>query len=268
MAPQSQELNRLFSQCVDGLRINVPTRLERPSNPSPHATLFILDLLHESAKESVDLINTNGMNLEGYGFDAIELLLSRDGIAGSEFELIQLTFKWCRRNSTPLHDLLHFFDLNTLTAEEKVWTISQLPAILSIPKLVMKSLFALDHPGIRWKRIYDSSRDRMATFLEEAARSLELLMIAIYVPKKVERSQDYLVDNNVRLLAFPHSQGPQIQSRLCLRTKINYRLCCNDNSFRLFAGQRGNTWIHIRRGGSDDSSYRNAKNVGDRRLQQ
>lgn len=120
----------------------------------------------------------------------------------------------------------------------------------------------------------------MATFLEETSKALELfhrkmiilrvdekLTIALYVPKKVERSQDFLVDDNVRLLAFPHSQGPQKQSRLCLPTKVNYRLCCDDNSFQLFEGQRRNTWIHIRHGGSDDSSYRNAPNTGDRRRQ-
>ncbi|KAJ2987432.1 hypothetical protein NUW58_g4511 [Xylaria curta] len=294
MAQECQELNRLFSQCVDGNRIKIPPKFENPPPPPPpNAAPFILDVLHESAKRLVDLINTNEEALEGYDFDAIELLLNRDGIAISEFELVQLAFKWCRQNRTPLHDLLHFFDLNSLTAEEKTWTVSQLPTLPGVPNLVMNALcssslinsqelseFALDHPKIRWKRIYDSSRDRMAHFLEEAARSMELfhrklivlrvderLTIALYIPKKVERSQDYLVDDNVRLLAFPHSQGPQLQSRLCLPTKVNYRLCCDDNSFQLFERVRGNTWIHIRRGGSNDSSYRNTTNVGDRRRQ-
>ncbi|KAI0532940.1 RdRP-domain-containing protein [Xylaria digitata] len=294
MAPECQELNRLFSQCVDGNRIKVPPKLENAPPPSSSADSipFILDVLHESATRSIDPTNAIARNLEGYDFDAIELLLSRDGIAVSEFELIQLAFKWCRRNNTPLHDLLHFFDFNILSPEEKAWTISQLPVLPDVPKLVMNALcsshlvnnqeigkYALDNPGIRWRRIY-SSCDRMATFLEETAKSLELfhkklillrvderLTIALYVPKKVERLQDYLVDDHVRLFAFPHSQGPQLQSRLCLPTKLNYRLYYDDNSFQLFENQRSNTWIHIRRGGSDDSSYRNTTNVGDRRRQ-
>ncbi|KAI0407924.1 RNA dependent RNA polymerase-domain-containing protein [Xylaria palmicola] len=294
MAPECQELNRLFSQCVDGNRIKIPPKLEAVPNSSIDDISFILDVLHESATKSVDLLNADERNLEGYDFDAIELLLNRDGIAASEFELVQVGFKWCRQNNWPPHDLLRFFDLNSLSAEEQAWTISQLPALSGIPNLVMNSLFSsslisnkelerfsLDHTGIRWKRIYDSSSgDRMATFLEETSKSLELfhrkfiilrvderLTIALYVPKKVERSQDYLVDNHVRLLAFPHSQGPQLQSRLCLPTKVNYRLCCDDNSFQLFEGHRRNTWVHIRRGGSDDSSYRNTTNTGDRRRQ-
>ncbi|KAI1821308.1 RNA dependent RNA polymerase-domain-containing protein [Xylaria intraflava] len=291
MAPECQQLNRLFSQCVDGNRIKVPPNLENAPMPSPDTAPFILDTLHEAAKRSVELLNPDTVDLDGYDFDAIELLLNRDGIAISEFELVQLAFKWCRRNGIPLLDLLHFFDLNSLTAEEKAWTINQLPVLPDVPSLVMNGLcssylvsgqeisqFGLDHPRIRWKRTYDSSHDRMATFLEEAARSLELfhrkliilhvderLTIGIYIPKKVERSQDCLVDDCVRLFAFPHSQGPQLQSRLCLPTKRNYRLCCDDNSFQLFERMRGNTWIHIRRGGSDESSYRNITNKGDKR---
>ncbi|KAI0102379.1 RdRP-domain-containing protein [Nemania sp. FL0031] len=292
MAPECQELNRLFSQCVDGNRIKIPPRLENAPKPSTDAQ-FILDVLHESAVKSIAAMNSNTRNLEGYEFDAMELLLNRDGIAISEFELVKLAFKWCRHHGTPLHDILHFFDLNSLSAEEKAWTISQLPILPRIPSLIMNalcssglissyelSMFALDNPNIRWQRIYDSSRDRMANFLEETTVALEVfhrkliilrvderLTIALYIPRKVERSQDYLVDDKVRLLAFPHSQGPQLQSRLCLPTKINYRLCCDDNSFQLFEQQRRNTWVHIRRGGSDDSSYRNTANLGDRRRQ-
>ncbi|KAI2642309.1 RNA dependent RNA polymerase-domain-containing protein [Xylaria nigripes] len=293
MAPECQELNRLFSQCVDGNSIKVPQRLESVPKPAPKAAPFVIDVLHEAAEQ----LSKNGIldatDLIGYDFDAIELLLNRDGIAISEFELVQLAFKWCRSNRTPFQDLVHFFDFNSLTAEEKAWTISQLPALPGVPSLVMNALcssslvsrqelscFGLDHPRVRWKRIYDSSHDRMATFLEEAAWSLELfhrkliilrvderLTIAIYIPKKVERLQDCLVDDCVRLFAFPHSQGPQLQSRLCLPTKTNYRLCCGDNSFQLFEGRRSNTWIHIRHGGLNENSFRNITNKGDRRRQ-
>ncbi|KAI0799956.1 hypothetical protein GGR55DRAFT_668477 [Xylaria sp. FL0064] len=68
-----------------------------------------------------------------------------------------------------------------------------------------------------------------------------------------------------RLFAFPHSQRPQLLSCLCLPTKGNHRLCCDESSFQLFEGRRRNTWVHIRHGGSDDSSYRTVTNLGDRR---
>ncbi|KAI1311760.1 RdRP-domain-containing protein [Xylaria venustula] len=256
MAPECQELNRLFSQCVDGNHVKVPARLENAPNSSSDNPPFILDVLHESATNSADRMIYDMENFEGYTYDAIELLLSRDGIAVSEFELIQLTFKWCRQNNMPLHHLLHFFDFNNLTSDEKIWTVSQLPVTPGVPSLIMNalcssdllnneevSMFALDNSGTRWKRIY-SSRDRMATLLEEVGRFLELfhkkfiilrvderLTIALYIPQKVEMSQDYLVGDH------------------------------------LFEGERRNTWIYIRRGGSDDSSYRNATSIGGRRRQ-
>ncbi|KAI1813798.1 hypothetical protein GGS20DRAFT_452035 [Poronia punctata] len=149
--------------------------------------------------------------------------------------------------------------------------------LLTVPEL---KRFGLNHPRVGWKRVYDSAHERMATFLEATSKYMELfhrkliitrvderLTVAIYVPKKIERSQDCLVDNHVRVFAFPHNQGAERQSRLCLPTKMNYRLYSDDNTFQLFEQQRSNTWIHIRHGGSDDSSYRGKANTGDRRRQ-
>ncbi|KAI2628893.1 RNA dependent RNA polymerase-domain-containing protein [Hypoxylon sp. NC1633] len=291
MASECQELNRLFSQCVDGNRIEVPRRLEVVPKPKNDGTPFILDELHERAKETITADKIQRDGLEGYDFGATELLCSRDNIAISEFEIIKLVFRWCRKNDAELQDFLHFFDLNVLTAEEKAWTLSQLPASSGVPSLVLNALcssslvsegelrrFDLHHSNIHWKRVFDSSQDRMATFLEEAAKSLELfhrklivlrvderLTLGIYVPKKIARSQECLVDDRVRLFAFPHSQGSETQSRLCLPTKVNYRLYSDESTFQLFESQRSNTWVHIRRGGSDDSTYRNMLNRGDRR---
>lgn len=140
--------------------------------------------------------------------------------------------------------------------------------------------FNLHQPSIHWKCFYDASKDRMANFLEAATKSLELfhrklivlqvdqrLTVGIYVPRKITKSQDCQVDDHVRLFAFPHSQGPENQSRLCLPTKINYRLYSDESSFQLFESQRKNTWVYIQRGGSDDSTYRNIPNRGNQRRQ-
>lgn len=95
----------------------------------------------------------------------------------------------------------------------------------------------------------------------------ERLTVVIYVPQKIEPAQDCVVDDTVRLFAFPHSQGTETQSRMSFPTKMTYRLYCDGGAFQLFEGQRGNTWIYIARGPSDDSPYRHTDNVGDRRRQ-
>lgn len=295
MSPQCQELNRLFSQCVDGNRIKVPQKLENAPSPPPGAPPFILDDLHDAAKQLIQNAQSSdsGSALDGYDFDAVELLMSRDDVAMSEFELLCMTLRWCRKNGANLEDFLHLIDLNLLSSEERAWLLQQLPPSHYIPGLVTNAVcssnllsedaaarFKLNHHGIRWKRIFDSSYDRLATFLDTASKAMGLfhrkllvlrvddrLTLAIYVPRIIEHAQDCLVDDTVRLFAFPHSQGTETQSRVSLPTKMTYRLYCDDRTFQLFEGQRGNTWIFVTRGPSDDSSYRSTENVGNRRRQ-
>ena len=285
MSPECQQLNRLFSMCVDGNRIKIPSDLESPPPQTPDSPPFILDILHDAAKQFIDCRQKTCLDFDGYNFDAMELLLSRNDMAVSEYELLRLTHRWCQVNDSDLADFLCFFDLNVLTAAEKAWILSQLPHSFEISSLIMNSLcqsylvqpqelqpFKLHYPGLHWKCIYNSSTDRLALFLETAARSLELfhrkfilvrvderLTLGIYVPQKIERGQEGLVDERVRLFAFPHSQGPETSQRLSLPTKKDYRLYCDRNVFQLFQRVRGNTWIHLANSTSDDSSYRSAE---------
>ncbi|KAL2164903.1 hypothetical protein VTH06DRAFT_199 [Thermothelomyces fergusii] len=293
MAEQCQELNRLFSQCVDGNRIRVPQRLERAPPPPPNALPFILDDLHAEAKKLIlQAQKSSGKSaLEGCDLDVVELLVSREDVAVSEFELLCMTMRWCRKNGAQFEQFLHLFDFNVLTGEERAWVLQQLPPSPETPSLIRNAIcssgllreedaarFQLDHPGIQWKRIFDSSRDRLATFLDAASKSMSLfhrkllvlrvddrLTLAIYVPRIIEPSQDCVVDDSVRLFAFPHTQGMETQSRMSLPTKMTYQLYCDGGVFQLFEGQRANTWVFISRAQSDDSSYRNIQNVGDRR---
>jgi hypothetical protein len=209
----------------------------------------------------------------------------------SEFELIKLTYRWCRRNNAALVDFLPLINLNLLSVEEKAWTIDQIPPSVEAPSLIFNALsqsnllqssellsFKLHYSGLRWKCIYDSSQDRLAVFLDTVTRALEIfhrklivirvderLTLAIYVPQKVERGKESQVDDRVRLFAFPHSQGDETTQRLALPTKMNYRLYCDGNVFQLFEKARGNSWIYIVKGASDDSEYRNQESIGGKR---
>jgi regulator of nonsense transcripts 1 len=297
MSPECQELNRLFSQCVDGNRIKDDQLLKfaKPPEPGAEAPSFVLDELHEAAKDIIAKQKLQARShmdsLEGYTLDGIQLLLCRDDIAISEAELIRMAVRWCRRTNTSFYHLMHMFDLNSLNSEDKAWVLAQVPTYSDAPSFVLNALcsssllteaelehFHLNYPGMHWKRVYTSEQDRPATFMEATCRNLELfhkklivfrsnerLTVAMYVPQKITPADDFVVGNKVRLFAFPHSQGRETQSRLSLPTKKEYRLYCDENTLQLFQGDRRDTWVYIFRGGSNDSSYRNASREKDHR---
>ena len=291
MSGECQELNHLFSMSVDGNRIRVPKHLENA--PQPGNEPFILDTLHEAAAKHVASYQNQSQQWNGFTFDAMQLLLSREDFAVQEFELVKLTYSWCLRNQAKLLDFLEYFDFNQLNDQEKAWVLSQLPTSIELSSLVLNTLlssdlvtaseihpYRLDSPRLHWKLAFDSSQDRMATFLETATRLLEdfhkklivlrvdeRLTLAIYVPKKIQKGRDCQVDDTVRLFAFPHSQENQESHRCVVPTKRTYRLYCDENSFQLYQGQRGNTWVFITRPGSDSTTYRALQNTGDRRRQ-
>ncbi|KAF6838959.1 hypothetical protein CMUS01_04420 [Colletotrichum musicola] len=251
MSPECQELNRLFSTCVDGNRIKIPPRLESPPEPSPNAPPFVLSHLHDTAKAFArsrehHLISSE-LSCDGYNFDAMEMLICRGDLAASEFELLQFTYRWCLSNGASLGEFAHFFDFALLSAGEKTWALAHMPVSSDYPSLVRNALcqsdllqeselsdFKLNHPCLRWKPFYASSRDRPASFLEKAATALHLfhrklillqvddrLTIAIYIPQQVQPAKDYRIGDRARLFAFPRSRDKQTSSRLSLPTKAN-----------------------------------------------
>lgn len=128
--------------------------------------------------------------------------------------------------------------------------------------------------------MFDSTQDRLATFLDKVTTTFELfhrklivfrvdesLTLAIYVPHKIERRQEVQVDDRCRLFAFPHTRAEGNSHRLALPTKLNYRIFCDENIFQLFDTKRGNTWVYIARGPSNDGSYRSTEGRGDKRRQ-
>ena len=293
LSPECQQLNRLFSQCVDGNRIRVPPNLEDPPEPQETSEQFILDLLHNASKEAIEAINDKDVSCMDYPVDAMGLLLSRDELAISEFELVQLTLLWCDRNEADFTDLAQFFNFSALSDEQHSWLLNQLPPLEGTPSLIRNGLlqsqlveptelrrFRLDHPSLHWKPVFNSNTDRMGRFLDNACRCMELfhkkliilraderLTLAIYVPQKITKASEVQVDASVRIFAFPRSQGSQSVSYRVMPTKVNYRLYCDDSVFQLYELKRGNTFVYLTRGPSDESSFRNIKSPGDRRRQ-
>ncbi|KAL1647121.1 hypothetical protein SLS58_002892 [Diplodia intermedia] len=291
LSPECQQLNRLFSLSVDGNRIKIPQDLQDPPRGPVPSPGLIVDRLHTQAKDTIQQRLPAPIMYADCSFDAVELISSRDDVAVSEIELISLTLNWCLLRKVEFTCFLPFFDLNKLTDEQKVWVLSRVPPTLESASLVMNSLnqsnllqpqelhrFGLQHPGIRWKRVFDSSIDRLDTLLQRTSRTLELfhkklvvlriderLSIGIYIPQKIEKSTDVQVDGSVRVFTFPHSKEDSNAARRVIPTKVNYRLFCDENTLQLYENKRAQTWIFLTRGASDDSTYRNIKDRGDRR---
>lgn len=290
MSPQCQQLNRLFSQCVDGNNIKIPSNLEDPPNPDPTMAPFILDVLHEACTEQIR--HASDLTPEAHDDpDIMDMLVNRDKMTMSEFELLQAAFRWCQRHDIDIMAYSHAFDFSALTDEQKIWLLSRLPPTITAPSLVRNGLlqsellsppecrrFGLDHPQLRWKPVFSSGVDRMARFLPAVCRSLELfhkklivlnlnerLSIAIYVPQKVARASEVLVDDKVRVFALPHSQGALSHNYRVMPTKINYRLYCDDQVFQLYQNKRADTWIFLRSPKGDDTSYHALSNISAKR---
>ncbi|KAL8732802.1 MAG: hypothetical protein Q9181_003829 [Wetmoreana brouardii] len=289
MSAECQELNHLFSQCVDGNRIKVPKHLEDPPRPQHSASPFILDVLRDLAGTypSVHV----AAQMVDVSYDRLQLLLSRDDVAFSEFELLQMTMRWCTKHRCSMEDFLEYFDFSKLTDEQKGWIVAQSTPSRNIPDLVMNGLqqstiltkaeleyFRLDHYGLRWKKVFDSSSDRLGRFMDVMSRTLELfhrkfivlkitnrLTIAMYIPKPLAKHQECVVHDTVRLFSFPHSQEDMATYRRSLPTLVNYRLYYDDTGLQLYRTQRRDTWIFINRPGIDDSSFRSIEDQGDKR---
>jgi len=296
MSPQCQQLNRLFSQCVDGNHIRIPddlkefTKLEDPSEPKHTVAPFILDVLHDACTQLIlQADNTRPNDCDEV--DVMEVFLARDKMAMSEFELLHLLLRWCKHSGEDILEYSHHLDFSALSDEQQIWFLGCLPPSATAPSLVRNGLlqselvtpdevskFRLDQPHLHWKPVFRSSTGRMQRFLPTVSQALgifhkkliiltvdERLSVAIYVPKKIERASEVQVDTGVLVFAFPHSQGLHSPNYKMLPTKVNYRLFCDEHMFQLYERQRSNTWIFLRRPQADDSLYRNEKNKGDKR---
>jgi hypothetical protein len=296
MSPQCQQLNRLFSQCVDGDHIRIPENLkafrdlEDPPDPKPTVAPFILDSLHEACMTHIQRTATLELEIQDNA-SIVDLLLTRGKMAISEFELLQLLVQWCDRYNVDIMGYSHAINFSALTDEQQIWFLARLPPSSASASLVRNGLlqselispqefrhFGLDHPHLRWKPVFRSGVDRMGRFLPVVCRSLEVfhkklivlrindrLSVAIYVPKKVARASEVTVDDGVRVFAFPHTQGLQSPNYCAVPTKTNYCLYCDEQLFQLYQQKRRNTWVFLRSSKGDDALYRALPSVGDKR---
>lgn len=279
LSAECQQMNRLFSQCVDGNNVNVPEFLVYPPDPSADNPPFVLDELHAHAKAHINTAIDVNILVDGTIDNLEELLLCRDHLALSEFELLRMVLRRCKSDDHSFDAYSHYINYSALSDEQKAWLLSHLPASKSMPALVMNGLlqsdlvtpselrkFQLHHHRLHWRPVFQSEYDRMGRFLSSTTRALELfhkkliilklderLTIAIYVPRKVTAADEVLVDDSVRVFAFPRSQGTSSTNYKVTPTKKTYRLYCDDGIFELYEAKRDETFVFLRGGGALDN---------------
>lgn len=290
LSQECQQLNRLFSQCVDGSDIRIPPSLQKSLEPPKGSQPFVLDALHAAAKKKIDEIKEISANATSSP-EVLDLLVSRSNINLSEFDLIQFVLRWCAQNAGDFNDYVPFFDFSALTDEQKTWLLGVLLPEQRLPSVVRNGLlqsqllnahelthYGLAHHGHHWKPIFNSSFDRMGRFLPSLCSSLDLfqrkfivfrpderLTLAIYIPKQIPNGSEAHVDTSVRVFAFPREQELDSVNYRVVPTKINYRLYCDDHAFQLYQEHKRNTFVFLTKGQLNDVDFKYGKSKGDKR---
>lgn len=294
---ECQELNRLFSQCVDGNRIKVPDRLLDPPKPPPEAEPFVLDMLHDLALAHCCTVGkvlpvATGSHTNEAAVAPTDVA-DRETLAHiltnpnpfSDFELAKLTLNWCRINHVPFEEFWTYFDASQLTSDEQAWLLSELPPVAQYASHVKNGLlqssiltqqdlqaFHLDYQGLHWKCVFDSQSDPIRSLMAMVSKTFpqfskkllvlrlgERLSVAILFPRPIQKEEDCVVDGTVRLLAFPHTHKDKSGHRRGVPTKKNYRFYYDDVKMELYENHRSNTFIFFTRSACDDSGYRDVK---------
>jgi hypothetical protein len=121
MSKECQELNALYSQCVDGAIIKIPDRLRTPPTPSEP---FIVDImLNESKAFAQDWLGIRGITTKSMDPTADEevlaALLTSDRVTLTEFQTLQLAWRIARRSSINIKPYIPMMNFGSLSPSEK-----------------------------------------------------------------------------------------------------------------------------------------------------
>lgn len=105
----------------------------------------------------------------------------------------------------------------------------------------------------------------MGRFFELFERKLlvlpinERLSVAIYIPPKTPKEDDFLIGDAVRLFAFPHFHPNVTDHRRLVSTKVGYRLYYDNSKFELYNIHRRDTFIFLNRSQNNDKAYKHVQ---------
>lgn len=109
-----------------------------PESAQVHAT-FILDVLHDASTHSIQE-STDLRPGSSDPTDIMDLYLSRDKIAISEFELLQLLLAWCEKRGLDTTEYIHLVNSSAMSDKQRVWSLDRTPPSMALTRLVRNSL--------------------------------------------------------------------------------------------------------------------------------
>ncbi|KAI5119487.1 hypothetical protein M0805_009511 [Coniferiporia weirii] len=270
MSSQCQELNALYSQCVDGAAITVPEKLRTPPTKDEP---FIVDILTEVASTfAAKFVGDNimkarrGLTPETAEALMIDLLKSEQQYL-SEFQRLNLARALAREHHLDLSKHLLHVNFGALSAQEKyelctdpcvsvynphIWNSVVRSDIVSAYDLADRNL---DVP-LRLQRLYSSKEHGLSSFFEYLRQGVQdftrkLLIIrtgnrfavGIFIRGQIPWDEDPQVNDNVIVCAFLTKTSNSMSTyRPCTK---GYRLYCGDNLFQLYNKQRGDSFIFL-----------------------
>lgn len=121
MSKECQELNALYSQCVDGARIRIPDRLRKPPTPIDP---FIVDILNDEATLFAQkwLAQQDTLPIEQEDAAAIisVLVTTQDQtLVLSEVEVIRKCIRLAQKHQVDLQPYFPHFNWGALSTSEK-----------------------------------------------------------------------------------------------------------------------------------------------------
>lgn len=121
MSKECQELNALYSQCVDGARIRIPERLRNPPTPTGP---FIVDILNDEAASFAQkwLTQQEILPIEQEDAEAIISVLvttQHQTLVLSEAEIIRKCIQLAREHQVDLRPYFSHFNWGALSTSEK-----------------------------------------------------------------------------------------------------------------------------------------------------
>lgn len=126
LSKECQELNALYSQAVDGARVNIPERLRSPPEPPEGSEPFILTVLGDAFREfEHNFLLQEGPAEHGQlsrddADDFIIRLLTIDEPMRSEAQIVNLSHKLARRHGLDFRRYFSHINWSALgTAEKK-----------------------------------------------------------------------------------------------------------------------------------------------------
>ncbi|TFY74672.1 hypothetical protein EWM64_g9340, partial [Hericium alpestre] len=274
LSKECQELNALYSQAVDGARVQIPERLQ---NPPPPREDFVLAVLFTAAQEFTsnflqrsDSSETSDLSRET-AQELIVRLLSISEPAVSEYALLNMARNIARKHNIDFKPYLSHINFGALLTHEKhelastmdlppimqayMWNSLLRSDILTASELADRNLGG----PLRVQRLYSSKTLGLYAFFEYLERAMteytrklmilkidERFAVVVFIRGKIPWDEDAPVDGeNVVVASFMKESALKIPTYKPCTT--GFRLHCSDGNVQLFNQQRANTFIFLTR---------------------